>query len=229
MFASILVFSTFIGTNNGCYAQQASQEKALSADFFPEPGCPVQLTALRSVLEIDPFGAPMASKIYLTYTNNSSKPVSAVKFRCRYSDNAGKDCGTFHAPDAYLVPPGASRSHKWKREGGLHPRIAQFQIRVLQVKYDDGSMWVSERMKELSSSDNGEMSDDSSSPPQTKQPNQNPSLPSQVFDQSATPTQPQQSSYDQTQGQPQQTQPGQENQQNQTGQGSYDKSKELPW
>ncbi len=225
-----MVFSFHIGTNNGCYAQQASQEKALSADFFPEAGCPVQLTALRSVLEIDPFGAPMASKIYLTYTNNSAKPVSAVKFRCRYSDSTGKDRGTFHAPDAYPLPPGGSRSHKWKREGGLHPNITQFQIRVLQVKYEDGSMWVSERMRDLAEV-NGTMSDDDSPSPQAQQPNANPGAPSQVFDQSAAPVQPQQS-YEQPQGQPQQAPPVQNNQQTQSGQdggGSFDKSKELPW
>lgn len=197
---------------------QTTTDKALNADFFPENGCPVQLTKVNAILEVDPFGAPTATKIYLTYTNNASQGISAVKFRCRYSDVEGKDQGTFHAHDSFVVGPGGSRAQKWKREGGLHPNIAGFQIRILQVKYADGSMWQSARMKELV----------------------NPDGAAGAFDQSPTPSQqsqsqsqpayqpPAQSAFESSQQSAQpQAQPGQSEPQEQ--QEGFDKSKELPW
>jgi hypothetical protein len=201
----------------GAYAQSTT-DKALNADFFPENGCPVQLTKVNTILEVDPFGAPTATKIYLTYTNNASQAITAVKFRCRYSDAEGKDKGTFHAHDAVPVGPGASRSQKWKREGGLHPNIAGFQIRILQVKYADGSLWQSARMKELINPEDGggESSNQQTSQQQQSQPvNQ---APSQSYDaaQQQPPAQ-SQPGYDQQQAPPQGQQEG------------FDKSKELPW
>jgi hypothetical protein len=183
---------------------------------------------VRSVLEIDPFGAPTASKIYLTYTNNASKPVVAVKFRCRFSDETGKDRGTFHAPDSAHVPPGGSRSHKWKREGGLYPNLAGFQIRVLQVKYGDGSVWHSAKMQELIDSQDGNGGSFGSPGEQPQQPpvQQPPQdIGSQPYLQSP------QSNYDpgqHSESQGQQQPPYQQSpQQEQTG--GYDRSKELPW
>lgn len=223
--AFTLVFCPVTGAP--CNAQ-TNPEKALNADFYPEAGCPVSLTNVRTVLEIDPFGAPTASKIYLTYTNNSSKPLEAVKFRCRFSDAAGKDCGTFHAPDAYPVPAGGSRSHKWKREGGLHPKIDGFQLRVLQVKFSDGSIWESAKMHELTNLQQEEGGGSFGAPGEVIQ---NPP-PAQALPGEAPYLQPPQSSFD-TQQQPaqqsgyqQSTQPGQYPDQNS---GGYDKAKELPW
>ncbi|MBX3148640.1 hypothetical protein KF728_00685 [Candidatus Obscuribacterales bacterium] len=212
-----------VGGLKPCLAQ-SNPERVLQADFYPEQGCPVGLTSVRSVLEIDPFGAPTASKIYLTYQNNSSKPVAAVKFRCRFSDSANKDRGTFHAPDAYPLSPGASRSHKWKREGGLSPNIASFQIRVLQVKYSDGSMWESIKMQELS---NGEQPDGGSFGSSTEQSVQ---APGGQADMSGG--QPAYQQYDeQTQQPPAQIQQQPPYEQTPPPQQSdaYDKSKELPW
>lgn len=207
---------------------QSNPERVLQADFYPEQGCPVALTSVRSVLEIDPFGAPTASKIYLTYQNNSSKPVAAVKFRCRFSDAANKDRGTFHAPDAYPLSPGASRSHKWKREGGLSPNIATFQIRVLQVKYSDGSMWESIKMQELSA---GEQPDGGSFGSASEQAVQAPSGPAGGQPEMSG-GQPAYNQYDPTQQQsqpPAQQQPGDQQTPQQDAQGGYDKNKELPW
>lgn len=212
-----------VGDLKPCLAQ-SNPERVLQADFYPEQGCPVGLTSVRSVLEIDPFGAPTASKIYLTYQNNSSKPVAAVKFRCRFSDSANKDRGTFHAPDAYPLSPGASRSHKWKREGGLSPNIASFQIRVLQVKYSDGSMWESIKMQELS---NGEQPDGGSFGSSTEQSVQ---APSGQADMSGG--QPAYQQYEQSQQQPPaqiQQQPPYEQTPPPQQSDAYDKSKELPW
>lgn len=193
---------------------QATTDKALNADFYPESGCPVQLTKVNAILEVDPFGAPTATKIYLTYTNNASRAISAVKFRCRYSDVEGKDKGTFHAHDGFTVGPGESRSQKWKREGGLHPGIAGFQIRILQVKFADGAMWESARMKELVNSQaDGEQSQ--APPPQQ-----------QVQEQSPPPNQsPGQSPFEPPAQPPQ----GQQNEQLPAQQEGYDKTKELPW
>ncbi len=126
-----------------------TREKLLGADFYPEEGCPVRPTDIKVVLDVDPFGAPADCKIYITYTNNSSKPISAVKFRCRFADNLGKDRGTFHAVDTYSTSPGGSRSQRWKREGALSPSISAFQMRALQVLFSDGSVWQSQKMEEL--------------------------------------------------------------------------------
>lgn len=224
LFAFTMVFCP-VADLRPCLAQ-SNPERVLQADFYPEQGCPVGLTSVRSVLEIDPFGAPTASKIYLTYQNNSSKPVAAVKFRCRFSDATNKDRGTFHAPDAYPLSPGASRSHKWKREGGLSPNIASFQIRVLQVKYSDGSMWESIKMQELSA---GEQPDGGSFGSATEQSVQPPAQ--AVGQQDLSAGQPAYNQYDSSQqqsGQVQQQLPYQQSPQ-QDAQGDYDKSKELPW
>jgi hypothetical protein len=195
---------------------QSTTDKPLDAVFYPENGCPVQLTKVNAILEVDPFGAPTATKIYLTYTNNASRAISAVKFRCRYSDVEGKDKGTFHAHDGFAVGPGESRTQKWKREGGLHPGIAGFQIRILQVKFSDGSLWESSRMKELINPQGGGDQQETQVPQQQSVQQQTPAA-------SQTPAQ---SSFEQpVQAQPQ-TPPSEQQGQQQEG---FDKSKELPW
>src|SRR5579883_436826 len=154
---SLLLFPFILGTLVIPYSGQSAlaqsqmqtREKLLGADFYPEEGCPVRPTDIKVVLDVDPFGAPADCKIYITYTNNSSKPISAVKFRCRFADNLGKDRGTFHAVDTYSTSPGGSRSQRWKREGALSPSISAFQMRALQVLFSDGSVWQSQKMEEL--------------------------------------------------------------------------------
>ena len=145
-----------------CLAQTASSSRPVAAEFFPEEGCPVKLESVKAILDLDPFDAPIASRIYITYKNVSNRPISAVKFRVRYSDDEKKDKGTFHAPDIHPLPPGQVRSQKWKRDGGLHPSIASFQIRVLQVRFSDGANWNSKRLKNVArpedpDSDSGDM------------------------------------------------------------------------
>ncbi|MCB9471268.1 MAG: hypothetical protein H6677_23540 [Candidatus Obscuribacterales bacterium] len=149
----ILLASTY--SSLPVLAQSNVHTKAIEASFYPEAGCPVEVTSCRTLLEIDPFGAPIASRVYITYKNNSTKPVRAVKFRIRYVDAEGKDRGTFHAPDGSTVgvSPGESRSNKWRKEGGLHPDIHSFKIRVFKVLYADGSSWDSLKSKELDEQD----------------------------------------------------------------------------
>lgn len=78
-----------------------------------------------------------------------------MKFRIRYVDAEGKDRGTFHAPDGSPLglSPGESRSNKWRKEGGLHPGIHSFKIRVFKVLYADGSSWDSVKLKQLEDQD----------------------------------------------------------------------------
>lgn len=139
-------------------AQGNAKLKGIEAQFYPEAGCPVEVTSIRSLLEIDPFGAPIASRVYITYKNNSTKPVKAVKFRIRYVDASGKNMGTFHAPDGSPVgvSPGGSRSSKWRKAGGLHPDIASFKVRVFKVRYADGSEWESVRARQIEADKNSQ-------------------------------------------------------------------------
>jgi hypothetical protein len=56
--------------------------------------------------------------------------------------------GTFHGSDAALIGPGQNRSQKWKREN-INPRATVMQIRALQVKFADGTVWESYKLQEL--------------------------------------------------------------------------------
>ena len=89
-----------------------------------------------------------------------------MKFRIRYVDTQGKDCGTFHAPDGSPLglSPGESRSNKWRKEGGLHPDIHSFKIRVFKVLYADGSSWDSVKAKELEDQDDEPVAGQPSAP-----------------------------------------------------------------
>ncbi|HEY9785268.1 MAG TPA: hypothetical protein V6D17_07695 [Candidatus Obscuribacterales bacterium] len=110
----------------------------------------MEVTSGRSELDLDPFDVPISARIYIDYKNNSDRPVTAVKFRIRFTDHTGKDRGTFHAPDMSPAPLGAGQviSAKWKHEK-VHPATMSMKIRVLQAKYQDGGSWQSARMAEL--------------------------------------------------------------------------------
>lgn len=155
---SAFVLSTALLLLPPALAQNNATLKGIEAQFYPEQGCPVEITSMRSVLEIDPFGAPIASRVYITYKNNSTKPVKAVKFRIRYVDASGKNLGTFHAPDGspLAVSPGGSRANKWRKAGGLHPDIASFKVRVFKVRFSDGSQWESIRAQQIEADKNSE-------------------------------------------------------------------------
>ncbi len=131
------------------YAQVPTKVRSIGVDFVPEAGCPVEPTNIRCELDVDPFDAPMDARVYVDYKNNSDRPVAAVKFRLRFVDAQNRDRGTFHAVDMYAVPPQGVHGLKAKRDFTLHPAVIGVKARVLQVKYADGSDWVSAKMAEL--------------------------------------------------------------------------------
>ena len=116
------------------------------------------MTSMRCDLDLDPFDAPMSSRIYLDYKNNSEKAISAVKFRVRFVDGEGKERGTFHAVDQAYTGPSGDHGQKWKRDFTLHPQVVGMKVRVLQVKYGDGSDWESTKMQELANPHGGSAS-----------------------------------------------------------------------
>lgn len=121
------------------YAQTPAA-KEVQTGLVPENGCPVSISSARTEFELDPFGTPLASRIYLTYKNDSDKAVAGVKFRIRFVDPSGKDRGTFQAPHAQEVQPGSTGTEKWRHEK-VDPRATEAKVRVLMVKFSDGSIW----------------------------------------------------------------------------------------
>ena len=103
---------------------------------------------MRCELDCDAFDAPMDARVYLDYKNNSDRAVSAVKFRLRFVDGEQKDRGTFHVLGPAAAPQGVG-GVKAKRDITLHPSIVGLKVRVLAVKYSDGSDWSSVKMQEL--------------------------------------------------------------------------------
>jgi hypothetical protein len=130
------------------YAQAPAKVRNVAVDFIPEPGCPIGPMAMRCELDCDAFDAPMDARVYLDYKNNSDRPVSAVKFRLRFVDGEQKDRGTFHVLGPAAAPQGVG-GVKAKRDITLHPSIVGLKVRVLQVKYGDGTDWTSVKMQEL--------------------------------------------------------------------------------
>lgn len=120
----------------------------LDLEFVPESGCPVAMVTGRGELDLDPFDVPIDARIYIDYKNNSDRAISAVKFRIRFMDFENNDRGTFHAPDMELLAPGATGNEKWKHDR-VDPRATSIKVRILQVKYQDGSNWLSAKMSEL--------------------------------------------------------------------------------
>lgn len=146
-----------------CIQSAYAQEfRSISNKFKSEAGCPVDLVSAKTDLEIDPFGTPIACRIYIDYKNNSSKPISGVKFRIGYIDTEEKIRGVFHAPDAHVLEPGASAKAKWRGER-IDPRTAYVMIRVLVARYSDGSEWDSEKLKDLAPGTGGSSSTNSDS------------------------------------------------------------------
>ncbi len=129
-------------------AQEPVKVRPLQAEFLAEPGSPIDVTLAKTELDLDPFDIPLASRIYIDYKNISDRQVAAVKFRIRFTDESGKDRGTFHAPDMSLLGPGMQKSQKWRHER-VDPRSTQIKVRALQVKFADGSTWQSSKMSEL--------------------------------------------------------------------------------
>jgi hypothetical protein len=132
--------------NIATYAQADSKVQTIEAKSVPEVGCPVGLDSSEAELEIDPFNAVVAIRIYLNYRNNSSQQLAAVKFRVRFLDEQGETCGNFQAEDARSVSPGGSGSQKWRKEG-INPRTRSILVRVLQAKFADATTWNSEKLQ----------------------------------------------------------------------------------
>lgn len=148
---SVLSFST----SHAAYSKPVSADaaaplKEISIDFVKEAGCPIITTDsnTRAVLDLDPFGAPKDARIYISFKNNSDRPVAAVKFRLRYVNAGGEDLGTFHAAQAVILGPGAEARGKWKGNR-IHPDTSALKLRVLQVRYSDGAQWNSVKAEAL--------------------------------------------------------------------------------
>ena len=129
-------------------AEDMSRVRRLSVECVAEEGCPVSITSARDELDLDLFGAPLASRLYIDYKNVSDRTITGAKFRIRYTDASGKDRGTYHAPQAVMVNPGSSSSEKWRHER-VDPRTTETKIRVLFVKFADGSTWQSTKSGQI--------------------------------------------------------------------------------
>lgn len=144
-----------VTTSRSAYSKPAPLEvttpqKEITIDFVKEAGCPIVTTDsnTRAVLDLDPFGAPKDARIYISFKNNSERPVAAVKFRLRYVNTRGEDLGTFHAAQAVILGPGAEARGKWKGTR-IHPDTCALKLRVLQVRYSDGTQWNSVKTESL--------------------------------------------------------------------------------
>lgn len=146
-FFAALAFSIAGSLSTGVHAQ-TPELRDVQNQFIPEEGCPVRIVKAETRLEVDSFGAPLACRIYIDYTNAGSRSVNAVKFRIGYVDPDGKVRGMFHAPDGREVVPGSQASCKWRGEK-IDPRTKLVKIRVLTARYSDGSVWESTKMKDV--------------------------------------------------------------------------------
>lgn len=169
-------------------AQSPPELRAVPNQCVSEADCPVVLNSAKTELEVDPFGTPGACRIYIDYKNVGPKPLNAVKFRVGYIDAEEKVRGIFHAPDNKVVEPGAQVAAKWRGEK-VSPSTRYVKIRVLLVRFADGSLWQSEKMKDVLRSDNALPQATSSGVEQSGAPNTVPgavespvnALPSQAY------------------------------------------------
>lgn len=129
-------------------AQEAPREGSveLTPSVLKESGCPVDIVSAKALLDFNTFGTPEYSRVYITYKNVSAKNVFSVNFRVRFTDNAGADLGTFQGSRTCTVLPDGEGSEKWRKQGVLNPKISSYKVRVLQVKFEDGSQWESSAM-----------------------------------------------------------------------------------
>lgn len=160
-FAAILLVVT--GLVSSRVTAQTPELRDVQNQFIPEEGCPVRIVKAETRMEVDSFGAPLACRIYIDYTNSGSRPINAVKFKIGYVDREDKVRGSFHAPDGHELSPGAQASAKWRGEK-IDPRTRVVKIRVLLARYADGSMWESEKMKDIVKPDDGSGSSNDDEP-----------------------------------------------------------------
>jgi hypothetical protein len=132
--------------SNACYAQSEAKVQPIQSDFVTENNCPLHGGPLKTDLEIDPFNQPIAARVYLDYQNGTAKTIVAIKFRVRFVDGDGQTRGSFQAFDTRPLAAGQSASQKWRREG-IDPHTSRILVRALQVKFDDASIWESEKIQ----------------------------------------------------------------------------------
>jgi hypothetical protein len=174
--SSILASAT---APNICNAQGSSLVRNLDVQILPEDGAPVVVSSARVEADMDPFGVPIDVRMYADYKNVSNKPVSGVKFRVRYVDAEGKDRGTFHAPHLSNLGPGMTASEKWRQEK-IDPRTVGVMVRVLAVKFQDGTIWESAKAGNIVKPDQGggaTSPSPSSAPPAQAEPEQSTETP----------------------------------------------------
>jgi hypothetical protein len=123
-------------------AQNEIKVQSIDSQALDEPGCPISIQSLRAELEVDPFQAPVAIRVYLNYKNDSPKTVEAVKFRFRLQDADGAHKLNYLASDTHIVPPGESAQEKLRHEG-IPPQAKRLLLRVLQIRFSDQSTWQS--------------------------------------------------------------------------------------
>lgn len=132
------------GTANLAFAQDSASAFELAPQVIKESGCPVDISSAKAFLDLNSFGKPEYSRVYITYKNVSGKNVYSVNFRVRFTDDGGANLGTFQGSRTATVTPDGEGSEKWKKAGAINPKITSYKVRVLQVKFEDGSQWESE-------------------------------------------------------------------------------------
>jgi hypothetical protein len=132
--------------HNPIQAAEHETVREIPVDFITEAGCPINATSSKTLLDLDPFGAPKDARIYITFKNMGQKPIAAVKFRLRYLSKDGKNKGTFHAAQAVILGPGAESKGRWMGSK-ISPDTSALKVRTLQVRYSDGTQWESHRME----------------------------------------------------------------------------------
>lgn len=132
------------GTANLAFAQDFASAVELAPQVIKESGCPVDISSAKAFLDLNSFGKPEYSRVYITYKNVSGKNVYSVNFRVRFTNEEGANLGTFQGSRTATVTPDAEGSEKWKKAGAINPKITSYKVRVLQVKFEDGSQWESE-------------------------------------------------------------------------------------
>jgi hypothetical protein len=136
------------GLSSPAFSDTSPELKKFNPQFVFEPGCPVEVLGASTDLELDPFGAPIAARHYIDYRNVSNKPVAAVKFRIGYIGADGKISLPFvNGDDAHLLQPGEQASKKWRGDR-VDPQLTAIKMRVLMVKFTDGSVWESVKLSD---------------------------------------------------------------------------------
>jgi hypothetical protein len=133
------------------YSDTQPELKKFNPQIVGEPGCPVEMVGASTEMELDPFGAPVAARHYIDYRNAGNRPIVAVKFRIGYVGADGKINQPYvNGDDQQQLDPGQMGSKKWRGDK-VDPRTTAVKIRVLKVKFADGSVWESVKLNETNS------------------------------------------------------------------------------